>query len=130
MKVIYDIFPARVRVIPKESLDKTKDESPFKDLTVLSRIDGSRMVDAVRVVITNDKVIIAADSSSGPIVIFRESYDSDSLDVVKRGTTTSRLLTDTGKAVIFEKDKNCGCGSRLRGWNPYNTLNASGDPTE
>ena len=123
MRVIYDVFPARVRVIPSDYFT-SEEASPIEELTVLSRIKTSRMIDAVRVIITEDKVMVAADSSSGPMIIFRESYDPTTLSVIKRGATTSRLVTESGKAFIFEKDKNCGCGSRLRGWNPYTVLEA------
>ena len=120
MKVIYDIFPARVRVVPEKKI--SADE--FSTATVTTRIGGSRMVDAVRIVLTNDTVMIAADSSQGPMLIFREKYSTENLKLDRSKDGTSRLTTDSGKMIIFQRDSNCGCGSRLRGWNPYRTLEA------
>lgn len=120
MRVIYDLFPARVRVIPADSVTS----SEFAEATVLTRIAGSRMVDAVRIVISDDTVMIAADSSQGPMLIFREKYSTENLDLKKDRKAFSRLVTDSGKMLVFHKDDNCGCGSRLRGWNPYRTLEA------
>lgn len=117
MKVIYDIFPARVRVIPEKKLDPEK----LATCTILDRIDGSRLVDATRVVLTDDTVMIAADSPRGPMLIFRERYSKETKTQVN-GVT--RLITDSGKMLVFQKDSSCGCGSRLRGWNPYTTLEA------
>lgn len=120
MKVIYDLFPARVRVIPSERISREE----LSTTTVTTRIPDSRMVDAVRIVISDDTVMIAADSSNGPTLIFREKYSKEDLDLQKKPKSISRLTTSTGKMLIFEKDSNCGCGSRLRGWNPYRTLEA------
>jgi len=41
----------------------------------------------------------------------------------------SQLLTESGKGLAFRRQDNCGCGSRLRAWNPYKTLNSIKDPT-
>lgn len=128
MKVIYDLFPARVRVCVGENVS----DEQYETLGVHDRIQGSRLVDAVRVILTEATIMIAADSSNGPILIFREKYVKESLRPEKpkpnRGVT--RIKTETGKVVIMEKDSNCGCGSRLRGWNPYNTVYSTNDPVE
>ena len=130
MKVIYDLFPARVRVCLGENV--TDEQYNSSTLTVHERIQGSRLVDAVRVILTDVTIMIAADSDKGPILIFREKYVKESLLPEKpkptRGAT--RLKTETGKVIIMEKDANCGCGSRLRGWNPYNTAYSTNDPVE
>ena len=88
------------------------------------------MVTAVRAVIADNVLMIAADSDQGPMLIFREKIDSESLVLEKGPQKIARLRTLSGKVVFLEKDANCGCGSRLRGWNPYKTMYASGDPTE
>ena len=128
MKVIYDLFPARVRVCLGENVS----DDEYGTIGVHDRIQGSRLVDAVRVILTDVTIMIAADSDKGPILIFREKYIKESLSPEKpkasRGVT--RLKTETGKVVIMEKDANCGCGSRLRGWNPYNTAYSTNDPVE
>lgn len=126
MNTIYDLFPARIRVAPPREDD---DIYKFDELTVMTRLPTSRLVTAARVVLTKDRIMIAGDSSSGPMLIFQEKYDPASLSLVKNGKESSRLKTLSGKIVIFDKDSNCGCGSRLRSWNPYRTLGSINDPT-
>lgn len=125
MRILLDLFPARARLTPPEYLPPAAEHATA---TVLTRLPQSRYVDAVRVVVSSDRVMIAADTSRGPTLIFNERYDPATLVLDKRGT--SRLVTETGKLVVFDKDNNCGCGSRLRSWNPYGTLNSMHDPTE
>jgi hypothetical protein len=55
--------------------------------------------------------------STGANVVFNETYISHSkIDRIHRVTTES------GKLIAFSKDDNCGCGSRLRSWNPYGSI--------
>lgn len=123
MKVLHDLFPARVRVVPPSTpVDPER-------VSVTARYEGSRLVSAVRVVLSDDTIMIGADSSDGPMLIFREAYDTTSLHLNKTGTTPTFLVTTSGKTVIYDKDMDCGCGSRLRSWNPYRSLYASGDPS-
>lgn len=128
MKVIYDLFPARVRVCLGENVS----DEEYENISVMTRVQGSRLVDAVRVILTDVTIMIAADSDKGPILIFREKYVKESLlpEKPKPGRGVTRLRTETGKVIIMEKDANCGCGSRLRGWNPYNTAYSTNDPVE
>jgi hypothetical protein len=122
MHVVCDLFPARIRAVPA-----TTSVDPLT-ASVTARYEGSRLVDAVRVLLTNDTILVAADSSDGPMLIFREQYDPTSLRLDRTGRTVSFLETVSGKKVLFEKDENCGCGSRLRSWNPYRILGSSNDP--
>ena len=56
--------------------------------------------------------------------MFQEKIaEFDLSEVQYFGTTVS------GKRFAFKKDTNCGCGSRLRSWNPYKTLSSIKDPT-
>jgi hypothetical protein len=128
MKVIYDLFPARVRVCVGENVS----DEEYETIGVMTRVQGSRLVDKVRVILTDVTIMIAADSDNGPMLIFREKYVKESLlpEKPKPGRGVTRLKTETGKVVIMEKDANCGCGSRLRGWNPYNTAYSTNDPVE
>ena len=128
MKVIYDLFPARVRVCLGENVS----DEEYENISVMTRVQGSRLVDAVRVILTDVTIMIAADSDKGPILIFREKYVKESLlpEKPKPNRGVTRLKTETGKVIIMEKDANCGCGSRLRGWNPYNTAYSTNDPVE
>jgi hypothetical protein len=127
MQIVFDLFPARVFVAPQSD---ELDALTYEELTVLSSAPHSRRVDAVRVVITEATVMIAADSPSGPMLIFQEKYDPASLQTQKNRAKPSRLRTLSGKVIVFEKDENCGCGSRLRSWNPYRTVYSTKDPIE
>jgi hypothetical protein len=59
--------------------------------------------------------------------MFKEPYES----FVKSGRPEldSYAVMKTGKTLAFKKDTNCGCGSSLRGWNPYRTLSSMKDPS-
>jgi len=129
MNIVHDLFPARLALLA--------DGVPVPDLdtvTYLSvrQIKGSRSVEALRIVLTDTTIMVAADSSSGPVLIFQERYDRATLKLAKGGKAESYLTTITGKFIVFGKDESScsGCGSRLRTWNPYRTMNSSKDPTE
>lgn len=124
MRVLCDIFPARLRVIPSTT------PIDYDTLDVNQPAEGSRLVTVVRVIVSDDTVLVGGESSDGPMLIFRERYDPATLVVDRSGLTPSRLVTESGKVLVFDKDQNCGCGSRLRSWNPYRTLSSSKDPTE
>lgn len=116
MKIILDRFPCHLVAIAAGALD---------DVTTLRSYDptpGSTYLEVTRVIVTDSQIIIAKDSDEGPQIVFREDYDtyipSEAVD------KDSYVVTSSGKMLAFKKDTGCGCGSRLRGWNPYKTLNA------
>lgn len=122
MRAVSDVFPAIVWIAPPDTvgLDELKIPGPSPQ--------GTRKVDRVRVVLLGDSVLIAQDSPEGPKLVFKEKYADrhvqDKLQTVR---------TETGKIVSFIKDANCGCGSRLRSWNPYgqnSSVYSNQDPTE
>jgi hypothetical protein len=63
--------------------------------------------------------MVAVDSPEGAKVIFQEEYVTFEKDL--KGE--SKIVTKSGKMLAFKRDTNCGCGSRLRSWNPTRTLN-------
>ena len=112
MKIIYDLFPAV--------------------LTVTSA-DGSQTgtVDVTRVVLTEEVLVAVVDSPEGPRLVFQEAYSS--FDRARLARETSTVTTASGKLVTFRKDESCGCGSRLRSWNPTGAVRAvysTQEPTE
>lgn len=122
MRAVSDVFPAIVWLAPPNSvgLDELKIPGPSPE--------GTRKVDRVRVVLFGDSVLIAQDSPEGPKLVFKEKYSYRHVD----GKLQS-VLTESGKVVAFIKDANCGCGSRLRSWNPYgqnNSVYSNQDPVE
>lgn len=124
MKILHDLFPARVRVIPTSQVADALAASELNTYTIAF----GRAVDKVRVVLTEEMVLVAADSDNGPLLIFRERYEKDSLDWPKKQSDQKRVASTSGKLIVIEHDPNCGCGSRLRGWNPYRTVMSERDP--
>jgi hypothetical protein len=123
MKKTVDIFPAIVFLAPADSLEN------LSDLTFTGvKPQGTRKVDRSRVAIVDNKIYIVVDSPEGPRVVFREAV----LEYQKSDDKIShRAITASNKMLVFSKDQNCGCGSKLRTWNPFNNqLSATGDPSE
>ena len=112
MKVSADVFPALVAIAPPNSLE---DKSSFKPRG--QSPEGTRRVDRCRVVVFNDKIHIGVDSPEGPTLVFREEILSYSKE-----DRLHYVETVTGKVLVFQKDENCGCGSRLRSWMPFGDI--------
>jgi hypothetical protein len=128
MQVIYDVYPAKALVTPPK---RASDIYEFSDMTWTTEVKDSRRVSDVRVVVTEQTVMIAADSSSGPVLIFQEKYSPGDIYLDKSKTKISRIRTVSGKSIVFTKDEDsCGCGSRLKVWNPYRTVYSTKDPIE
>lgn len=118
MQILVDVFPAHVAVVAPnvlESIDKLRSDPPSKEATYIQ---------TARVVLTEDTILIAIDSSDGPVIAFMEPYLRENYYQAVSKTDDYRVMTNTGKMIAFKKDTNCGCGSRLRGWNPYKTITA------
>lgn len=82
---------------------------------------GSNYLEITRVIVTDTLILVAKDGNDGPQIVFRETYDQ--FIPSDESTKDSFVVTTSGKMIAFKKDTGCGCGSRLRGWNPYKTLN-------
>lgn len=114
MKIIYDKFPCHLSAMPEGKLD---------DVTTLRSYEptkGSTYLEVTRVIVTETHVLVAKDSNSGPQIVFRETYET--FLPSKDATSDSHVVTSSGKMLAFKKDTGCGCGSRLRGWNPYGVI--------
>jgi hypothetical protein len=117
MKVKVDLFPSHFSVAPSGEYENVSElaAQPVK------RSENVFYVSKTRVVLwsneENDFITVASDSPNGPQVVFQQKY----LELTENDGIY-RLLTPEGKMIAFEKDSNCGCGSRLRSWNPYRTL--------
>lgn len=116
MKIKYDLFPAHVAAAPPGLL-----EDPLT-LTSSPAPDGAYYIATARVIVTDTRIVIAQDSPDGASIIFNEPYDLDNFYKSTKPELDSILITNSGKVLAFKKDTNCGCGSRLRSWNPYKTL--------
>jgi len=123
MKIIHDVFPAHLSVAPADySEDFTSIRSKGNPDEVFYR-------DITRVVLVEDEigltVWVAQDSPTGPQIIFQERLAI--LHKADKPEQDSHAKTVSGKILAFSKDNNCGCGSRLKSWNPYRTLHSIKD---
>lgn len=123
MHILADIFPAHFSGTAA---------SNFPDVYALNSITTNVpkvvYLSTTRVVVTETHVTVAQDSPDGAQIVFHEPYSQLIRPEERDGTF--RVVTPTGKFLAFQKDTACGCGSRLRSWNPYRTLNSINDPTE
>jgi hypothetical protein len=118
MQIVVDVFPAHFQLTPAghlETIDVLNAHPPTKDPDIY-------YLATTRVVLTEDTVTVAQDSPQGAMIVFQEKYSKDALLGPKGPKKTYKLTTESGKMLAFQKDTNCGCGSRLRSWNPYKTL--------
>lgn len=116
MKKLIDVFPAIIKIAPPNSLE---DFSTFR--TTGEYPKGTRKLDRCRVALIDKTLIVAEDSPEGPKVVFREQaveYSHEGKD--------SNFLMASGKIIAISKDHNCGCGSRLRSWNPFASYRETG----
>ena len=120
MRKSIDVFPALIKLAPPGSLEDYTTLQTTGDVP-----QGTRKVDRCRAVVIDDVLLIAQDAPEGPTVIFKEKIQG----MTQEGKT-SHILTISGKIIAVKKDDNCGCGSRLRGWNPMGSaiVMSSEDP--
>jgi hypothetical protein len=116
MKILLDVFPAHTVAAAPGQFEHVE------DIKSDPATPETHYVGTTRVILTEEMIIVAQDSPEGAKIIFRERYHTF------LPGTENRVVTDSGKMLAFKKDTNCGCGSRLRGWNPYKTLNSIKDP--
>ena len=118
-QILMDRFPCNLVAAPAGFTDDVtalKSSPPTKD---------AKYLDVTRVIITDEAVFVAKDSPEGAQVVFREAYET--FIPSKDAGEDSYVVTKTGKMLVFSKDRGCGCGSRLRGWNPYRTISSIKD---
>jgi hypothetical protein len=120
MQILHDVFPAHVALVPADAI------IDVHTLTSYPNPMGSYYIKTARVIITDTNITIASDSAEGPQIVFNERYTS--FEKSTSPETDSYVVTESGKMLAYKKDVNCGCGSRLRSWNPYKTLQSNRDP--
>lgn len=114
-----DRFPCHLVAI---SADKVEDVTTLRSFEPTK---GSTYMEITRVIVTDEHIVVAKDGDQGPQIVFRETYQE--FIPSEKSTLDSFVVTSSGKMLAFKKDTGCGCGSRLRGWNPYKTLNSIKD---
>jgi len=116
MNKVCDVFPARAVVSLYYGF---KDENGDK-ISIEKKM--SRELYAVRVVIIEDWILIGADSPDGPVLVFSQKISPEQIKIRSGKYDESFAITDNGRLVVFKRDDECGCGSRLRAWNPLKTV--------
>lgn len=119
MKIVVDRFPCHVSAIGPGKIDDVTTMRSFEPTP------GSSYMEITRVILTETHILIAKDGPDGPQIVFREAYET--FIPSQEATKDSFVVTTSGKMLAFKKDTGCGCGSRLRGWNPYNTIGSIKD---
>lgn len=118
-RILIDRFPCHLAAIAPGKIE---------DVTTLRSFEptpGATYLEITRVIITDEHILVAKDSPQGPQIVFRETYST--FIASEKADLDSFVVTSSGKMVAFKKDRGCGCGSRLRGWNPYKTLSSIKD---
>ena len=120
-----DVFPCAVAIAMPDH------PTQIQELRSIPTTPGAMRVGEAKVIVTDTRVIIVVDSAGGsePLIKFSQEIEPGSH---KRftGNTDSYVVTKSGIKVAWRKDMNCGCGSRLKTWNPFRHVGSIKDPTE
>jgi hypothetical protein len=101
------------------------------DMRSMPPTPDAAYVQTARVIITGDRIVVARDSNDGPQIVFQDRIDPTTHYKSPRPSEEdSYVTTVTGKKLAFRKDSACGCGSRLKSWNPNKHLTSNQDPTQ
>jgi hypothetical protein len=120
MQILHDVFPAHVALAASNTF------TDVHQLISYPNNVGTYYIQTARVIVTDTNITIAADAPEGPQIVFNERYTL--FEKALTPETDSYVITESGKMLAYKKDVNCGCGSRLRSWNPYKTLTSNRDP--
>lgn len=101
-------------------------------LQITGSDDESRTVDKVRVIITEgtpDKVLVFQDASTGPSLIYSAEVTGYTppktamrLREMHQPEFTTHAITTPTTTLTVTKSGGCGCGSRLKSFNPFPTI--------
>jgi hypothetical protein len=104
-----DVFPAYVTINP----------------ALKAQEDEPQILEKARVVVTGDTVYVFKDSPTGPALVYSDRLQSYDPGVPVHRRTRSRpartpsLVTESGDQVSFGRSGSCGCGSRLKSFDPF-----------
>lgn len=117
MKILVDVFPSHFSIAPQGVYENVDDllAQPVKRSSKVFYVSKTRII--LWEAPEGTFITVASDSPEGAKVIFQQKYE----EMTENGGIY-RITTLEGKMLAFEKDTNCGCGSRLRSWNPYRTI--------
>lgn len=122
----HDLFPCYVAIFQADH------ETPVEELRSAPPTPGAANFTIARVVVTSERVIVALDGGNGPKIVYDEPIDpAMHFRADKPRDKDSFVTTLGGQKVVYKKDTACGCGSRLKSWNPNGSISHSiKDPTE
>jgi len=110
---VSDVFPALVSIYSDATTRGWEKPFPIAGLSDAGAIKFTEC----RVIVHKNKIIVGAETGRGPSKVF----EADVAEVFVEKPYT-RVLTTDGQLVVFALSKGCGCGSRLRSWNPYGNV--------
>lgn len=127
MKVLHDFFPSTIVAVPPNTVED------FTQVTTSIQVpSGGRYLERVRTIVMQDDkskvLLVAVDASGGPRLAFSERLAD--LNWSGDKNKDSQALTLSGKIIAFRYVQGCSCGSRLRSFSPYQTMDSIKDPTE
>jgi len=125
MSIRADIFPAII------SLTQADSPLALSDLRSAPPSEGGIQINTARLIITGNRLIIGKDTGTGPQIVYSQEIDPDTYFANPSQRDDSYVVALNGTKIAFKKDDQCGCGSRLKSWNPYKSImGSSKDPTE
>ena len=108
-----DIFPALVSVYRPDVVLTL--ESPFENVGLSD--SGAEKFSDCRVIVQKNTLIVGINSPRGPVLALKQPISE-----VFKDSQFTRVILESGSLVVFAPSKGCGCGSRLRSWNPYGSI--------
>ena len=121
----HDLFPSFV------VFTAPTDDTPVDKLTSAPpNPRGAKTFDKARVVVMDNQITVAVDGDNGPTILFREKFSPEDYVKSTDAKLDSYVTTNTGIKIAYRKNTACGCGSRLRSWNPYSTVHSVANPTD
>ena len=108
-----DMFPVALSIYSPEYY--LKFEKPYTSIGIAD--PTATQYSNCRVIVHNNRIIVGADTARGAQEVFKD--DISEMHIQKPYTY---IITAHGFLVVFAKSKDCGCGSRLKAWNPYGQI--------
>lgn len=118
-----DIFPATIVITTPE------DTTPPGELRSAPPTAGAWQIHTARVIIARGRILIATDGNDGPQLVFSQDIIPETHYKSPDFQVDSYVTAVSGQKIAFRKDSGCGCGSRLKSWNPYRFITSIEDPT-
>jgi hypothetical protein len=127
IRPLADVFPAYVTIAtpPAVLIDPTTSlPTPIRSTTPPSNLPpGSAHYDKARVIVTSQGAFVLIDSTSRPGTAERALALPLLPGTLPQGVATrtsdATITTANGTTLAWSRNPGCGCGSRLRSFNPY-----------